>query len=69
MVLITLGNGAVLDYTVAPREGKGTGEQALLRQLLSPIQKGDIILGDANFENYFLLVLLQPAGADVVFEA
>ena len=59
----------MLDYAVAPYEGKGTSEQALLRQLLSTIQEGDIILGDANFENYFLLVLLQPAGADVVFEA
>ncbi|MTI12228.1 hypothetical protein E1189_04110 [Sansalvadorimonas verongulae] len=26
------------------------------------------MLGDANFENYFLLVLLRLAGADVVFE-
>ena len=58
----------MLDYAVAPHEGKGTGEQALLRQLLSRIYEGDIILGNAHFENYFLLVLLQPAGADVVFE-
>lgn len=53
---------------MGPYEGKGTGEQALLRALFSRIHEGDIILGDANFENYFLLVLLQLAGADVVFE-
>ena len=52
----------MLDYVVAPYEGKGAGEQALLRQLLSRIHEGDIILGDAHFENYFLLVLLQLAG-------
>ena len=68
MVLITLGSGAVLDYAVAPYGGKGTGEQALLSQLLSPIQEGEIILGETHFENYFPLVLLQLAGADVVFE-
>ena len=68
LVLITLGSGAVLDYATASYEGKETGEQALLRQLFSRIQEGDIILGDANFENYFLLVLLQLAGADTVFE-
>ena len=58
----------MLGYAVAPHEGKGTGEQALLRQLLSRIYEGDIILGNAHFENYFLLVLLQLAGANVVFE-
>ena len=51
-----------------PYEGKGAVEQALLRQLLSRIHEGDIILGNAHFENYFLLVLLQLAGAGVVFE-
>ena len=57
-----------MDFATAPYEGKETGEQSLLRQLLSRIQEGDVILGDANFENYFLLVLLQLAGADVVLE-
>lgn len=39
-----------------------------MRQLLSRVYEGDIYLGDANFENYFLLVLLQLAGADAVCE-
>ena len=55
----------MLDYAVAPHEGKGTGEQALLRQLLSRIYEGDIILGNAHFENYLLLVPLQLAEADI----
>ncbi len=31
---MSLGSGALLDYAVAPYEGKETGEQALLRKLL-----------------------------------
>ena len=53
---------------MAPYQGKETGEQALLRKLLFNLQAGDILLGDANFENYFLLALVLQAGADVVFE-
>lgn len=63
-----LGSGALLDFAVAPYQGKETGEQALLRKLLFHLQAGDILLGDANFENYFLLALVLQARADVVFE-
>nr|WP_253705185.1 transposase [Endozoicomonas ascidiicola] len=63
-----LGSGALLDFAVSPYEGKETGEQALLRKLLSHLQEGDVLLGDANFENYFLLALLLQARSDVVFE-
>lgn len=58
----------MLGSAVASCQGKKTGETSLLRQLLSHIQEGDILLGDAIFENYFLLSLLQLGGADVVFE-
>ena len=63
-----LGIGALLDFAVAPYEGKETGEQALLRRLLFHLRAGDILLGDANFENYFLLALILQVQADVVFE-
>ncbi|WBA79916.1 hypothetical protein [Endozoicomonas sp. GU-1] len=66
--MICLGSGALLDFAVAAYEGKETGEQALLRKLFSHLQDGGILLGDANFENYFLLALLLQAKADVVFE-
>ena len=68
MVLIALGSGALPDSAVAACKGKGTGEQALLRQMLSSLNAGDILLADANFENYFLLVQLLDAGIDAVFE-
>ena len=63
-----LGSGALLDFAVASYEGKETGEQALLRRLMFQLRVGDILLGDANFENYFLLALMLQAKADVVFE-
>ena len=68
LVLITLANGALLDVAAAPYSGKETGEQALLRQMLETLNEGDILLGDANFENYFLLAALMAANIDGVFE-
>ena len=63
-----LGSGALLDFAVAPYEGKETGEQALIRKLLYHLRIGDILLGDANFENHFFLAMVLQAKADVVFE-
>ncbi len=67
-VLITLGSGAVLNSEVAACKGKGTGELALLRQMHSSFKAGDILLGDALYENYFTLTQLQHLGVDAVFE-
>ncbi|WP_157673684.1 hypothetical protein [Endozoicomonas ascidiicola] len=39
-----------------------------MRQMLSSLDAGDILLADANFENYFLLVQLLETGVDAVFE-
>ncbi len=68
LVLISLGSGAVIDSAVSPCKGKGTGEQALLRSMLSDLQHGDIVLGDADFENYFVLAGRINLGVDAVFE-
>ncbi|KAA0446271.1 MAG: IS4 family transposase [Candidatus Thioglobus sp.] len=68
LVLITLGSGAVLNAEVAACKGKGTGELALLRQMHSSLKSGDILLGDAIYENYFTLTQLQQLGVDAVFE-
>ena len=68
LVLITLASGALLDVAIAAYSGKETGEQALLRQMFDSLNEGDILLGDANFENYFLLAALIVAKIDGVFE-
>ena len=44
------------------------GEVALFRQLVGQLKAGDVFLGDAIFENYFLLALLQAGGIDAVCE-
>ena len=67
-MLTTLGSGAVLGYAVAPHKGKQTGETALFRQLVGHLKANDIVLGDAIFENYFLVALLRLGDIDAVFE-
>ena len=41
---------------------------ALLRRLLKFLKDGDILLGDAIFENYFLIAMPQLGNIDVMFE-
>ena len=67
-ILVTLGSGALLGSAVAAYQGKRTGEMALFRKLLKFLKDGDILLGDAIFENYFLMAMLQLDNIDVVFE-
>ena len=67
--VISLVSGAVLGMAMAPWSGKGTGEHALLRQLMHIFQKGDVILGDAYYASFFLIALCLAMGVDVVFPA
>ncbi|MCH9035474.1 MAG: hypothetical protein IID42_13385 [Planctomycetes bacterium] len=39
---------------MGPYTGKETGETALLRQLLSGFESGDILLGDRYYCSYFV---------------
>ena len=63
-----LSSGAVLDAAMGEFKGKGSGEQALLRTLLNIFESGDVMLGDAFYATYFLLVELQLRGVDALFE-
>ena len=63
-----LSSGAVLDAAMTSYKGKDSGEQALLRSLLDVFESGDVILGDALYATYFLLVELQLRGVDALFE-
>ena len=66
--LITLGSGAVLNVAIAPYKGKETGEQNLLKRMLPSLEANDILLADANFENYFTLSAMNDHQVSVVFE-
>jgi hypothetical protein len=66
--VISLAMGSLLDYAIAPYQGKQTGELALLRSILSCFFPGDILLADRYYCSYFLIALLQSMGVDAVFQ-
>jgi hypothetical protein len=66
--VLCLGSGALLDAAMGPYQGKGSGEQSLLRTLLDVLEFGDVLLGDAYYATYFLLCALRARGVDAVFE-
>jgi Transposase DDE domain len=66
VVVMCLATGAALDAAIGPHQGKGSGELGLVRQLLGSFQRGDVMLADALYCNYFLLATLMAAGVDVL---
>ena len=66
--VLSLATGALLDYAIAPYQGKETGEHALLRMILEGFSRGDIMLGDRYYCTYFLIAKLQSMGVDAVFQ-
>jgi hypothetical protein len=64
--LIGLASGAVLGYQVAACEGKGTGEQSLLRDLLDHVVPGDVVLADALLATWWIIEGVLARGGDVV---
>lgn len=63
-----LADGALVDAAIGGYRGKGSHEQALLRELLDNFQAGDVLLGDALYSTYFLFTELIERGIDGVFE-
>lgn len=66
VALISLGTGAVLDWAIGPCRGKGTGEQALFRQLHPALERGDVLLADRYYCTYWTLAALQARGVEVI---
>ena len=67
--ILDLSTGGVIDVAFGACEGKGSGEQGLLRQLLDCcLNKGEVLLGDAFFPSYFLLWTLQMMDVDYLCE-
>jgi len=64
--LIGLASGAVLRYQVAACEGKGTGEQSLLQNLLIYLNAGDVLLADALLATWWIVEGASRRSADVV---
>jgi len=68
VAVICLSSGVILDAAMSAAQGKGTGEHALLRQLLDSFEPGDIVLADRYYCSYFLISQLLNRGVDVVFQ-
>jgi Transposase DDE domain len=68
-VLLSLATGACHDLAIAPYEGKGTGETTLLRAMYGTLKRGDVVLADALFDNYFVICELRERGIDLVTRA
>lgn len=66
VVLFSLATAMVSGMAIGPYSGKETGETALLRELFSRLNAGDILLADRYYCSYFLIVLLMELGVDVV---
>jgi hypothetical protein len=64
--IISLGCGAVLDWAAGACSGKLTGETAMLRQIDTAINSGDIVLNDRCFAGYFSVARVLARGADFV---
>ena len=66
--VICLSTGVVMDAALGPHAGKGNSELGLQRKLSAAFSPGEVMLADALYCNYFLIVTLQAAGVDVLFE-
>jgi hypothetical protein len=67
VAVVSCATGAALDLALGPYCGKGTGEHALLRELLPNFFPGDVALGDCYYCSFFLLATLIASGVDAVF--
>lgn len=68
LAVICLHTGVILNASIGPCKGKGTDEKSLLRNVLDTFKNGDVVVGDAFFGSYFLLVEMMSRGVDVLFE-
>jgi hypothetical protein len=68
VAVISLATAAVLGIAMGPRQGKRTGEHALLRKLLSCFSRGDVMIADSYYASYFLIAVLRRMGVDFVFQ-
>lgn len=66
VALISLSSGAVLRWASGPCRGKGSGEQALFRELMPHLSRDDIILADRYHCTYFTIAMLAERGVDIL---
>jgi hypothetical protein len=67
VLLVACGTRALAGAAMGPLRGKGTGEQALARDLLGHLRKGMLLLADRNFYGYRLWNAAAGTGADLLW--
>lgn len=63
-----LHTGVILNASMGPCKEKGSDEKSLLRNVLDTFTAGDVVVGDAFFGSYVLLVEMMSRGVDILFE-
>lgn len=66
VAIVSLSAGAVLEWAPDAREGKKTGETALLRRSMPHLQRGDVVIADGCYCGYFMIAGLIARGVDLV---
>lgn len=66
VAIMDLSSGAILNASMGPVTGKGTGEHALLREMIDTFEPGDIVIADRYYPSYALIAELTARGVDVV---
>jgi hypothetical protein len=66
VVVFSLTVGTVLDAALGRFEGKGTGEVSLFRSLDGVLARGDVLVGDRIYSNFWDVARAQARGVDVV---
>jgi hypothetical protein len=62
--VISLATATIHDLAVGPYEGKGTGETALLREILPSLGPGEVAVFDRYFCSFMMLAILKRQGVD-----
>lgn len=63
-----LESGALINAAMGAFNGKGTGEQALLRAIQDDFEAGDLLIGDAFYATYFFIAEMMEKGVDLIME-
>jgi hypothetical protein len=66
VVLFSLAVGTALDVAFGKHYGRGEGEQSLFRQLLDQLAPRDVLLGDRNFCDYWVIAAASARAVDTV---
>lgn len=67
IVVLSLATACCIDVAIGKYKGKQTGVTALLRQILSCFNAGDVAVADRFYGNYWVIALLMRLGVDVCF--